>query len=743
MTLYKLLDTIKGICKNQPNVGDIFYGNVTELNERQDVEYPAVVITQDTHYVNSQEEQERFGIILFAVDRLLEDKSNQQMVQDWANNLLLNVIHELEKLDIDVYTESTVEVFNQRFDSLCAGAFIRTSITVDVDTCDEIDREPISDIKGLEFMAVIDDMEIWLREYGTFSAAGTPKLEYTYDGRYWLEWDFKNNGLKLKKGKSVWVRSKTLFKSAFSGWGTNYRNFDFVGDGMVMCFGYIDYLHGTDFENVIYGGDYAQLFKDNKKLLKAPDIAVYDYSGASRYYQFQDMFAGCSSMVYGPKELRCNIPKSYMWTRMFDGCTALLETPKLIVEYNENTSDSPGSYLFSQMFRNCTALRKINWDIKFNNVLRPSNMNYFQLMFQNCTSLVECNFKLDNIRYIDQSSFQSMFEGCTALQKAPEFADNYDIRDNTLQQFYRMFYGCSSLIDVPKIIKVTAANKTAFTQMFEGCTALENGVEKIDVDYIGNAACQRMFYGCSKLKNAAELTATQIGTQGCEYMYYNCVALNEVPDELPATNIEGAGYRYMFYGDKVLTKTPIIKATDLTNGTAHFYQMFYNCSALTDVQDKLYPMTMTTNCYYQMFDGCTALTKAPELPATTGVSGCYAYMFRSTKVNRIKCLLNGNVGTSFTTSWVSGISGTIREGVFIKHPNATWPAAGVSSVPVGWTIIDDGEPEPNLAPQRILMKSSRSNSRNILDEIDTELLTFLTENGLEDDYINYLNNKNI
>lgn len=690
MKLYNIIDKVKQVAKLQRNVNSVYVGDVYMLNELEDVKFSTVIINEQSHKIDTVNGKIIYTINLFYIDRQTAKKDNVIDIHSHSVDALRGILEAVEGDGLMVANDYRITTFEERFQQVCAGAYVTADLSIGLDECSNLYEIPESQIKGLQFMAVIGDMEIWLREYGTFSVGNTPTLEYTYNGKVWLDWNYKSKGLKVKNGNSVWVRSKTLFRGTVSGWSTNYRNFDFIGDGMIMCYGYIDYLHGENFENTIYGGDYAQLFKDNKKILKAPDIAVTDYTGSARYYQFQDMFAGCSSMVYGPKEIRCNVPKSFMWTRMFDGCTALLETPKLIIEYNENTSDSPGSNLCINMFRNCTALRKINWDIKFNNVLRPTTMNYFQGMFQNCTSLVECDFTLDNIRFVDQNAFQSMFEGCTALAKAPEFADHYNIRDNTPQQFYRMFFGCTALTVVPKIISVSNANKNALTQMFEGCTALVNGVERIDVDYIGVGACQRMFYGCTNLKNAAEISATQIGTQGCEYMYYNCTALTDVPDELPATTVEGAGYRYMFYFCKALEKTPHIKVTDLTNGTAHLYQMFYGCTALTDVQDKLYPMTLTTNCYYQMFDGCTALTKSPELPATVGVSGCYSYMFRATKVNRIKCLLAGNVGTSYTTNWVNGVSGTIRDGIFIKNSNSTWAAAGVNSIPVGWTVLNDG-----------------------------------------------------
>ena len=55
--------------------------------------------------------------------------------------------------------------------------------------------------------------------------------------------------------------------------------------------------------------------------------------------------------------------------------------------------------------------------------------------------------------------------------------------------------------------------------------------------------------------------------------------------------------------------------------------LFKKCSSLTSAPE-LPATTLTSTCYANMFDGCTSLTQAPELPATTLAGSCYANMFR-------------------------------------------------------------------------------------------------------------------
>ena len=83
-----------------------------------------------------------------------------------------------------------------------------------------------------------------------------------------------------------------------------------------------------------------------------------------------------------------------------------------------------------------------------------------------------------------------------------------------------------------------------------------------------------------------------------------------------------------------------------------------------------------------MFSGCTSLTTAPELPATTLATSCYAYMFDDcSSLNYIKCLAI-NFGSYSTDDWVTGVSST---GTFVKASSASW-STGASGIPSGWTV---------------------------------------------------------
>ena len=140
MTLYKLVQDICNLGKAQPNVNFVTQGDIYQLNHNQDVDYPAFVVTQGTH-TGSDYDEEQFTLTLFAVDRLVSDKSNEIDVQSWANSVLLSVIKNIGDFFIGtVQSGFKIQTFTEKFDSLCAGAYVTLSINVDINDCDCVSK---------------------------------------------------------------------------------------------------------------------------------------------------------------------------------------------------------------------------------------------------------------------------------------------------------------------------------------------------------------------------------------------------------------------------------------------------------------------------------------------------------------------------------------------------------------------------------------------------------------------------
>ena len=136
MTLYELIENIKNLGKSEPNVSFVTQGDIYELNHQQDIDYPAFVVTQGTHFGSAENGVENYGLTLFLVDRLTSDKSNELDVQSWADTGLKNIISRIEEHNLGVIQgQYTVQTFTEKFDSLCAGAYVSLNIQVQVLDC--------------------------------------------------------------------------------------------------------------------------------------------------------------------------------------------------------------------------------------------------------------------------------------------------------------------------------------------------------------------------------------------------------------------------------------------------------------------------------------------------------------------------------------------------------------------------------------------------------------------------------
>ena len=237
------------------------------------------------------------------------------------------------------------------------------------------------------------------------------------------------------------------------------------------------------------------------------------------------------------------------------------------------------------------------------------------------------------------------------------FGDNFigktDLTDKSCA-FQNLFYNNTHLADAANLmLPATTLADDCYSDMFEGCTSLTAAPE-LPATTLAYDCYFFMFKGCTSLTTAPELPATTLADYCYSDMFNSCTSLTTAP-ELPATTLTARCYSSMFKGCTSLTTAPELPAT-----------------------------TLADYCYYYMFNSCTSLTAAPELPATTLASNCYYFMFNNcSNLNYIKAMFTTTPSTTYTRSWVSGVSST---GTFVKNSAATWNVTGTNGVPSGWTI---------------------------------------------------------
>lgn len=138
MKLYGLIETIKKLCKSFPNVNGVYVGDVYELNKLQSVEYAAMVITEQAHLVNQDEGYAMYQVNVFYIDREVEDKGNVLDVHSHGISLLNRLVEELEEIGCIVQNNYRINTFEERFTSVCAGAYGTFDIRIPFEECEQL-----------------------------------------------------------------------------------------------------------------------------------------------------------------------------------------------------------------------------------------------------------------------------------------------------------------------------------------------------------------------------------------------------------------------------------------------------------------------------------------------------------------------------------------------------------------------------------------------------------------------------
>ena len=184
-------------------------------------------------------------------------------------------------------------------------------------------------------------------------------------------------------------------------------------------------------------------------------------------------------------------PNCYL--SMFDGCTALTQTPTL-------PATTLATSCYYGMFSGCTSLTQA-----------PSlpattlAVGCYDSMFQGCTALTQAPALPATT--LATSCYYYMFSGCTSLTQAPA------LPATTLATgcYYYMFSGCTSLTQAPSLPATTMASN-CYRYMFNSCTSLTQA-PTLPATTLADSCYYNMFRGCTGLK----LSSTQTGEYTQEY----------------------------------------------------------------------------------------------------------------------------------------------------------------------------------------------------------------------------------
>lgn len=454
-------------------------------------------------------------------------------------------------------------------------------------------------------------------------------------------------------------------------------------------------------ENYKYG--LARAFQGSTKLVRVPKdfFTLNGFRAVSYEGEFSRMFSGCSGLIETP-DLGSPMLAPYCYSDMFTGCTGLKRVNNLF-------STSLAKHCYDSMFNGCSSLT-IQPDLPAL-VLRDY---CYQYMFNGCSALREGY--LPGCDENNTTAMTSMFNNCTALTKIVTYSSKSHayVTGNTQNGVIYNLGGADLTGKIPvtwteeKDYYLTLTADTAATIKFnrtgvkceystDGGTTWTSG-DNVTVNLsAGNSVKYRGVMTSGSSSGGFTLTGTvkaggsvmslidrDYNTEVIEHdrafymLFSGCTGLSKAPD-LPSTmfNDKSYVYSYMFSGCTGLTDIPRLSATTLSDGC--YEAMFNNCTGLNNLSGHTLPANyLYKNSYRYMFSNCSGLFHAPAMLATTysyvssGYNSACEYMFRGTALYTAPELY-------FTTMEAKGVCNymfnNIQSGLLsqvITHFTGTW-----------------------------------------------------------------------
>ena len=136
MKYKELVKIIKDVSLALPDVNSFYTGDVYEINADQSVKYASVVLTNQEHQFDNNNDKFNYNFVLFFIDRLLDDESNRIDVQTAGISALKNIVTALEDYGI-IIDSFRFTLFKERFNDICSGAYATFTIQIDDIDCNE------------------------------------------------------------------------------------------------------------------------------------------------------------------------------------------------------------------------------------------------------------------------------------------------------------------------------------------------------------------------------------------------------------------------------------------------------------------------------------------------------------------------------------------------------------------------------------------------------------------------------
>ncbi len=603
MKYRELLNNITEVAKKHPNINSTFIGDVYELNHRNDVDYCAFVITQGTHRVNSDEDYIDYTLNLFYVDRLTADESNRTQIHSSGIDFMNSLLKAVEKLGV-VVVEHTENVFNERFNDVCAGVYATVVFRCEIDECgntieiitpDELKVLKVTD-NGI-YKGLFKEVDVNVQGGGkepvletlNVKDNGTYRPNTGVDGFDIVEVNIPKeihnvtsksvtaNGVYNSDGNDVWnevsvnvpERVPVLESLSITDNGTYTPESGVDGYNSVSV-NVPKERHNVTSKSITANGVYNSTGDEvwNRVDVNVPSrepvLETLNITENGTYTP--------ESGVDGYNSVTVNVASS--------GSTGFDTTGITIIDnlYNASTVNSVNMRLFNfdsvksmyNLFYNAKNLENVSFGYqKF-----PKNCDNTVNMFGGCTALKDTNVSDWFNPNVEILSMNSMFEGCSQLTSNISFHNVKFKRDGCY--LMNVFNGCSSYTGNPfQYYNIGYIYPKDTSSMFKGVGSTTLNLGRFDFTY------------CTKTTSMFE--ESKVADVGFE-AYYDQTTQTNIGCQINSENLTDVSR--MFYNTPVIAmELTFTSNANITNVT----EMFYNCTNLTRVRlDGLVGSKVTT-----------------------------------------------------------------------------------------------------------------------------------------------------
>ncbi|MBR4840597.1 MAG: leucine-rich repeat protein, partial [Paludibacteraceae bacterium] len=280
--------------------------------------------------------------------------------------------------------------------------------------------------KWLCFTSEEAGSEIWYVN----GAQNLPKMQYSFNGVKWYDWQEDEHILFKYEDLKIYVR------------GDNPDGFSHDNSS--------NDANGTGATNT--------RFKMSGRIAASGSVmSLIDGEGTSTKipcdYCFSDLFRNCDALTKAP-ELPATELAPNCYALMFQGCTNLTNVPEL-------PATELATRCYISMFLNCSSLVDVPATLPATKLERGCYWG----MFGYCSSLIKSP-ELPATELAPRC-YNSMFIGCESLTDVPELPAT-ELKDSC---YFNMFSGCTSIVKAPELL-ATSLMDGCYSGMFNGCTSL-------------------------------------------------------------------------------------------------------------------------------------------------------------------------------------------------------------------------------------------------------------------------------